>query len=149
MVKKSLGYKWSRFWIGSKIWKPKHLKYRQMAAILTKKNILILDKTSRFGMVLFLNGWENSFRHSFKWESGDICIHAHFLLLCLRPTVLIAKARPFEIWPSKSLDFKCSWISNGRISGPHWRTKTKLSNLESTLFGIQMIGPFKIHTFCW
>ena len=30
------------------------------------------------------------------------------------------KTGPFEIRPSKSQDFKCFWISNGRISDPYF-----------------------------
>ena len=46
MVQKRLGCKWSGFWMGSEIWKPNHLKSRQMAAILSK-TIWNLDKNIR------------------------------------------------------------------------------------------------------
>ena len=42
-VEKRLGYKWSRFWMGSEIWKPNHLKSKQMTAIMSK-TIWNLDK---------------------------------------------------------------------------------------------------------
>ena len=60
MSKKRLGYKWSTFWMGSKIWKPNHLKSGQMVAILSKI-ILIWAKMSGFQMVRFSNGWDYSY----------------------------------------------------------------------------------------
>ena len=50
MADKRLGCKWSRFWLGSDIWKPTHLKSRQMAAILSTV-FDIWTKTSGFQMV--------------------------------------------------------------------------------------------------
>ena len=62
-------------------------------------------------------------------------------LSCFRiPTVFVAlkhrnysmlnhlKTRPFEIWPSKNLEFKCFRISNGLISDPHCSLVIKCSN---------------------
>ena len=65
-----------------------------------QKPFEIQTKMSGFWIVQFSNDWDSSHSHT-------------------------TKARPFEnqtifeIWPSKSLDFKCFWISNGRISDPH------------------------------
>ena len=58
-------------------------------------------------MVQFLNGWD---------QMG----------LELQPQLYPQhlKTRPFEIRPSKSLDFKCFEISNGQISDPHCTTRT-------------------------
>ena len=74
------------------IWKPDHLRSGQMAAILSKKHLKSGLKNLDF------NG---------KWSGflkGLDYIYSHS-----------AKFRPFEIWPSKSLDFKWSgFFLNGR-----------------------------------
>ena len=61
MVKMRLGFKWSRFWVGSEIRKPNHLKWQ---SFLSKKTFEILIKMSGFWMVLFSNGWDCSNSHS-------------------------------------------------------------------------------------
>ena len=40
-------------------------------------------------------------------------------IVAIAIAIAIAEARPIEIWPSKSQDFKCFRILNGHISDPH------------------------------
>ena len=46
-IEKRLCCKWSKFWMGSAIWKPNHLKSGQMAFVFSK-TIWNLDKNVRF-----------------------------------------------------------------------------------------------------
>ena len=59
MVEKRWVFKWSRFQIGSEIWKPNYLRSGQMAPVLWKA-IGNSKKMSGFGMVWFSNGWDYS-----------------------------------------------------------------------------------------
>ena len=61
MVEKRWVFKWSRFQIGSEIWKPNHLKSGQMTTIC-QKPFEIWKKMSGFQIVWFLNGWDNDSR---------------------------------------------------------------------------------------
>ena len=54
--------KWSRFWMGTEIWKPDHLKSRQMLPFC-QNPLEIWTKMSIFLMVWF----SNSRDHSFAW----------------------------------------------------------------------------------
>ena len=104
--------------MGSEIWKPNHLKSREMAAILSKtiwnldksvriwvpfklSKISILDsiQMSGFQMVWFSNGWDYSYSHSLSPTSW-------------KPDHLKSDLQKVRI-------SKCFWISNGQISDPH------------------------------
>ena len=50
--------------------------------------------------------------------------------------------RPFEIQPSKSQDFLCFWISNGRISDPHCTVGARIPNK----FGIRMFPSCSVQS---
>ena len=60
--------------------------------------------------------------------------------------IAIANARPFEIGPSKSPDFKCFQIWNGRISDPHCfyisSFVTATCFLSVSLFFTEGVGHF-------
>ena len=90
MFKKRLGCKWSGFRMVSEIRKPNHLKSGQIGCHFVENHMKSGEKCP-----------------DFEWSS--------FLMV---RTIAIAIARPFEIRPSKSPDFKCFWISHGQIQIP-------------------------------
>ena len=87
---KEVAFNWSRFWMGSEIHNPNHLK--------TDKN----------GHHLVFTIWNLDNLVRILYESDFQIIETK--------AIAIDKAQPFEIQPSKSPDFKCFRILNGQIS---------------------------------